>query len=161
MIKQTKKELEAQLTESNQKLEDYKNTLQRLQAEFENYQKRADKEKQEIIKFANKNLLSKLLIIVDNFEHAMKNAKDDDFSQGIKMILTQLNKILVEENVFPIKSVGEKVDPFKHEIIQQIKDSNHQDDIIVEELQKGYLYNNEILRPSKVKIINNGGIKNE
>jgi len=128
-------------------------TLQRLQAEFENHKKRVDKEKCEFTKYAKHELLTKLLPILDSFELAIKNSKNnaDDISQGIELIFSQLYSTLESEGVRKIEALGKKFDPYKHEVLLQ-EVSDKEEGTVLEELQKGYMLNDKVLRHTKVKI---------
>jgi len=152
--KQEKDPIKAQMAE-------YEDQLKRLQAEFENYQKRVAKEQKEFVCFANEKLIAELLTIMDDFEKALENVKD----KGIKMIYDKLSKLLSDHGVKPIKSKGEKFDTFKHEVLCT-QESDGDEDIVVEEIQKGYEMNGKVIRYAKVKITKakksvGGGEKNE
>lgn len=127
-------------------------TLQRVQAEFENYKKRVDKEKQEFCDYAKEDLIRKLLPLIDNFELALKHKKSDkEFHKGVELIYAQLITILENEGLKPIKALNEKFDPYKHEALLAEK-SSKEENTILEELQKGYLLKDKVIRPSKVKV---------
>ncbi len=143
--------------EENKKAEEYLDALKRLKADFENYRKRIERENAEKAKFASENLILKLLNLKDNFERALEHANNDEFSNGLKMILTQFNKILEEENVSPIESLEKEFDAKLHEAIGF---AEGKENLILEELQKGYKLFEKVIRPSKVKI-GQGGNKNE
>lgn len=133
-------------------LADYKEHLQRLQAEFDNYRKRIEKERAEYGKFANHELMFKLLAILDSFELALKNTnKEDEFAKGIELIYSQFYSLLEKEGLKKIEALNKKFDPNYHEVLL-IENSGKEEDIILEELQKGYMLNNKVLRYSKVKI---------
>ncbi|MFH0752358.1 MAG: nucleotide exchange factor GrpE [archaeon] len=124
--------------------------LQRLQAEFENYKKRTEREQEQIKDYTKAQLLLKLLNIHDDFERTLTTqATQEQLQTGIELIHKQLVKLLAEEQVTPIQSKGQKLDPYKHEVLIQ---ENGEEDIITEELQKGYLHKDKILRPARVKI---------
>ena len=126
-------------------------TLQRVQAEFENYKKRTDNEKQEFMKFANSSLMFKLLPIIDNFDLALQNkCLNDDFIAGIAMIHEQMVKILEDIGLKKIDAKDKEFNPYLHEALLQEK--SDKDNIVLEELQKGYKLNDKVLRPVKVKI---------
>lgn len=134
------------------KIKELTETLQRLQAEFENYKKRIEKEKIEFIIYAKQDLIIKLLPILDSLEIALKNTSDKDkFIKGVELIFSQLYQTLQQEGLKPIKALGEKFDPYKHEVLMN-KESDKEDDIILEELQKGYMLNNKVIRHTKVKV---------
>lgn len=127
------------------KKDEYLEQLQRLQAEFENFRKRTEKERQAIFLNANEDLIVKLLGVLDNFELALKHVDDE----GIKMIYSELYSILENEGLKPIKAEG-KFDPRVHEAL--IQEDGEEDEKIIEELQKGYMLNDKVIRHSKVKI---------
>lgn len=122
--------------------------LQRLQAEFENYKKRTEREQEQIKDHIKSQLLLKILNIHDDIERATK--QDQELKQAIEMIHKQLTKLLQEEQVTHILAKGQKLDPFKHEVLTQ--EQGEQDDIVTEELQSGYMLKDKVLRPSRVKI---------
>ncbi len=138
-----------------QKNEELTNDIKRIQADFENYKKRIEKELKEFEKLSNHKLLQKLLVILDDFEHTIthlqKNAKEDTDIQGIKIVFDKFKKLLFDEGLIPIKAVNEKFDPFKHEVIKK-ETSEKEQGIILEEIQKGYMFFDKIIRTSKVKI---------
>jgi len=159
--KNPKHDLNKELKEKEEIIKDYIDKLKRVQADFENYIKRAEKQKQEFARYTNKNLLVKLLNITDNFKHALKAIKktetEDETIKGIKMIFDQLHKLLKEESVRPIEALGKKYDPYIHEVIKQ-SETDDEDGTILEEIQTGYFLHDIVLRPSKV-IISTGGTK--
>ncbi|MEM4637461.1 MAG: nucleotide exchange factor GrpE [Candidatus Woesearchaeota archaeon] len=148
--------------ENNQKIteEQYTellDTLKRLQAEFENYKKRQEKETLQIIKNANAELIKKILPVLDSFELAIKNTNGNTeeiikFKKGLEMIYAQLFSILKEQGLRTIESEGKIFDPYKHEVLMIKEDNNFEDDTIIEELQKGYMLNDIVLRHTKVMI---------
>src|SRR3989344_8193134 len=110
--------LKKQLEEKSSKIEELTDTLKRLQAEFENYKKWNAKEKTEFAKYANADVMAQMLPVLDSFEIALKNMSDKDkFIEGMKMIYAQFHSILEAEGLRPIKSVGEKFDAYKHEVL--------------------------------------------
>ncbi|MFH1238351.1 MAG: nucleotide exchange factor GrpE [archaeon] len=133
---------------------DYVEQLQRLQAEFENFRKRMEKEKSHFLKNANESLIVKLLGILDNFELALEHLDD----KGINMIYSELYNILENEGLKTIKAEG-KFDPRIHEAL--IQEEGEEDEKIIEELLKGYTLNDKVIRPSKVKITKIMEKKNE
>lgn len=148
-LSQIKQELELKAKQ----LEDYTSTLKQLQADFENYIKRTTKEKQEFSAYATGKLLLKLLNVVDDFERALTLSKEADketLIQGLEMVHKELHKLLSEEGVKQIETQG-KFDPYKHEILD-FKETEHEEGTILEELQKGYMLNDKVLRPSRVRI---------
>ncbi len=147
-----KAELKKQQDENQKKIEELTDTLKRLQAEFENYKKRADKEKTEFTKFAHAGLIAQMLPVLDSFQIALKSTDDKEkFIEGMKMIYAQFHSILESEGLMPIKANGEKFDPYRHEVLMK-EQSDKPEDTILEEFQKGYMLNDKVLRHSKVKI---------
>ena len=151
-MKEKPKENIKKLLEEETKLkEEYLDHLRRLKAEFENYQKRIDKERIEIIKFAKEDLIINLLEILDNFEKALKNK---DNKEGIELIYKQLKETIEKEGVMEIKE--NTFNPEKHEVILVEEGEENK---ILEEFQKGYTLHNKTIRTAKVKVGKGG--KNE
>ena len=130
--------------------------LLRLGAELENYKKRMNREREELLKYASESFITELLHIIDNFERAFEASdKTEDFAvlhKGVEMILKEVQDFLKERGVRKINAVGEKFDPNKHEAIEQVVVQDKPENIIVEELQAGYEINGKIIRPAKVKV---------
>jgi len=154
-LKKDSKDIEKELNQSKKLAEDYLNDLQRLKAEFENYQKRIDKEKTEFMKFASEKLILKLLMVLDDFERALENKPNDEFSKGMELILKNFKNVLEKEGVKVIEA--KTFDPYKHEAIAHEEGEENK---ILEEFQKGYALHDKIIRPTKVKVGVNGGRKN-
>lgn len=128
---------------------EYKETLQRLQAEFDNFRKRNEKEMAAFKEYASAEFVKKLLPVLDSFELALKNnTNPEQFRKGVEMIYAQLSTTLEDEGLRPIKAVGEVLDPFKHEVLLQETGPEG----IIEELQRGYMFKAHVLRTSKVKV---------
>lgn len=141
-----------QLTEKDAKIKELTELLQRLQADFENYKKRAEKEKRDLAGYAACKLVSQFLPILDSFELALKNDKDHEkFVKGVELIYSQFYSSLEDLGLKPIEAVGKKFDPYEHEVLLSEK-SDKEEDIILEELQKGYKLGNVVVRHSKVKV---------
>lgn len=136
-----------------EKIVDLIHTCQSLQAEFENYKKRVEQEKEEFNKYAKAKIIEELLPTLDSFELALKNntSNKDNLCKGVEMIYAQLFSILEKEGLKPIVAIGNKLDPYKHEVLMK-EDSKEAEDTILEELQKGYTLNDKIIRPTKVKV---------
>lgn len=129
--------------------------LQRLMAEFDNYRKRTEREKQNIYDLAVSSTLTELLGTVDNLERALKQeSADKSFYEGVSMIYKQLMSTLEKLNVTPITAVGEVFNPDYHNAVLHINDDSLEENIVVEELQKGYLYKEKVIRYSMVKVAN-------
>ena len=163
MAEETKKNKILLTTEEFQALEDkakkfdeYFDRLLRLQADFDNYKKRLEKEKIEFIKFANEGIISEILKILDDFERAVEAGKTkhdfDVLYKGIEMIHNDLKDFLKEEGVKEIEAEGKLFNPHEHEAMMQEETEKAPEDHVVEELQKGYTFNGRVIRPSKVKV---------
>lgn len=138
-------------------VQEYKDLLQRLQAEFDNALKRSVKEKAELVSIATHDVLARLLIIIDDFEHALKNmhannASKEDMLKGVQMICDKLHRLMDEQGVKPIECIGKPLDPFKHEVLQTKVTAEAKEGTIVEELQRGYELNGRVLRPARVVV---------
>jgi len=135
---------------------EYLEHLKRLQADFENYKKRQEKKKKEFIEFANEELINNLLSIVDNLERALDSTKNENnivaIRQGINNILKEFYNILSKEGVRPIKAIGHKFDPYKHEAVMSFETDKYPEDTVTEELCKGYYIKSKVLRPAMVKV---------
>ena len=144
--------LKKDLKEKEKIIEDLTNQLRRLQAEFENYKKRVDKERESYKDYITADLIKKFLPILDSFELALEDNKTSEESkEGIKLIYAQLHSLLESLNVKEIKTLGQKFNPQFHEALL-VEESDLPDGTIIEELQKGYTFNNNLLRTAKVKI---------
>jgi molecular chaperone GrpE len=131
--------------------------LLRLQADFDNFRKRTDKERQEFVKYASEDVLVGLLEILDDLERtlALGNPEQKDLSmflKGVEMILAHLYDLLKHHGVKPIEAEGKKFDPCYHEALIQVENKDLPEHTIVEELQKGYLLNDKVIRTAKVKV---------
>lgn len=144
------KGLQTDLDNAMKKEEEYITKLRYLQADFDNAMKRWEKERNEIVKNANVSLILSLLPIIDSFDSAIKNASNDSTASGIEMIYIELLKVLEKEGFTCMKSVGEKFDPYKHEAVSLLESDNIEDNTIIEEVRKGYLLNDKVLRTAKV-----------
>jgi molecular chaperone GrpE len=140
-------------------IQELTDSLKRLQAEFENYQKRTTKENSDFKKFATEQFLVKLLPLIDSFEEGLKyintnnNHDPKKVEEGLKYLHKQLWAILSNENVRKMESQGKKFEPDKHEVLMtEHTDDASKDHIILGELQPGYLWHNKVLRHAKVKI---------
>ena len=144
-----------EIDELRQKNEECIEKMKRLQAEFENYRKRAAKEREETVQLATARLVKELLLLADNFERALINSKNpndsDSQSQGLKMMYWQLMDILRGEGVTEIETKC-KLDPFQHEVMTKVDDAEHADDEIIECVQKGYKMKGKVIRPARVVV---------
>jgi len=143
--KETKEE-----TQEDNRVAELTDSLKRLQAEFENYKKRVAKENSDFIRCASADLIKKLLPVLDSFEQAIKNKESKEFVKGIELIFAQLSSVLADAGLKKIECEGKCFDPFCHEVLLQ--EESDKDSIVLEELQKGYTVNGNVVRTSKVKI---------
>ncbi len=150
--KPKKDDKKRELEETRKKLAEYTEMLQRLQADFENFKKRTEKEKRESSQYASAYLIIKMLPALDSFEMALKNKNSDPikFATGMELVYAQLYSVLKEEGLQKIEAIGEKFDPYRHEVLMQ--EASEKDGIVLEEFQKGYMFRDKILRHSKVKV---------
>jgi molecular chaperone GrpE len=151
-IESLKKELE----EKTRLAEDYLSQLKYLQADFENYKKMVAREREMHETCATEELTKSLLPIIDNLEIAIASAKQNEdrasFVEGIELIYKDLMAVLGEEGLKSLKAVGEKLDPYKHEVIMTVIDNGLQEDTVLEELEKGYMLGSKVIRSAKVKV---------
>jgi molecular chaperone GrpE len=124
--------------------------LQRLQAEFENFQKRNAANSQRFVKLANKELIKKLLPILDNFQLAFQNKESKEFIKGMELIYSSFSLILEENGLKKINTEG-KFNPYKHEVLLT-EESEEEPETILQELQSGFALNGEVIRSAKVKV---------
>ena len=137
---------------------DLTDRLKRSMAEFDNFRKRSEKEKATMFDMGARSIAEKILPVVDNFERAMVAApKEGDgkaFSDGITMIYNQLKKTLEDLGVKPIDCVGQAFDPNFHNAVMHVEDESLGENVVAEELLKGYMYKDSVLRHSMVKVAN-------
>ncbi len=134
------------------KVEELTETLQRLQAEFENYKKYIARQQQDYLCYAKADTIAKILPVLDSFEGAFKHRDEPkEFSKGVELIFQQLTTTLQQEGLRKIETVGKKADPFQHEVLLTVENARPEG-TIVEELQAGYLLGDKVLRHAKVKI---------
>ena len=138
-----------------QQIEDLTDRLKRNMAEFDNFRKRTEKEKSSMYIIGAKDIVEKMLPVVDNFERGLAQAPEgDSFADGMKMIYKQLITTLDELGVKPIEAVGKEFDPNFHNAVMHVEDEEAGENIVVEEFQKGYTYKDFVVRHSMVKVAN-------
>lgn len=140
----------------DEKIEELTDRLKRQMAEFDNFRKRTEKEKASMYIIGAKDIVEKILPVVDNFERGLTTAEgsDDPFVQGMEKIYKQLMTTLEEVGVKPIEAVGCEFNPDFHNAVMHVEDEEAGENIIVEEFQKGYLYKDFVVRHSMVKVAN-------
>jgi len=144
------------LEESGRLASEYLDHLQRLQAEFDNYKKRVDREKAELIKYASAELVSELIDIMENLERGVVSAKGSDdidsIVKGMEMVSTRLKDILGSRGLKPIEAVGKKFDPHYHEAMMMTPTDEYPYNTVIEEFQQGYMIKDKVIRYSKVRV---------
>ena len=151
------KELKEKVKETEEAAKQSYDRYLRVSAEFENYRKRSAREMDDFRKFANQSLAKELLPIVDNLELAIKSARenkkvDHSLLDGVDLTLKEILKIFEKYNVIPIKALGKTFDPRYHEAIMREETDKHPENAITNEMQKGYLIHDRLLRPSMVVV---------
>lgn len=145
------------LEETEQKAQDNYDRLLRVSAEFDNFKKRSAREMQDVIKYANEKLASELLNVVDNLERALASAvsqcgSDDPLLKGVSLVLDDILKVLDRHHVKPIDALGQPFDPSLHQAMMQEPSDNYPPNMVVREMQKGYLIHDRLLRPTLVAV---------
>lgn len=142
--------------ELENKVKDSLDQILRLRAEFENTKKRLERDKMEAIKYANEELLSEILPVVDNIDRALASISEghdpEKVKKGLKIAQDELHKVLEEHGVEIVKSVGQDFDPNLHEAVAVLETNDTEDGKVVDEIQRGYLLNGRLIRPSRVRI---------
>lgn len=144
--------------QKDEKIEELSDKLLRQMAEFDNFRKRTEKEKSAMYEIGAKDVVEKLLPVVDNFERGFQSVaeedKEDAFVTGMEMVYKQLMTMLETVGVKPIEAVGQEFNPDLHNAVMHVEDETVGDNIIVEEFQKGYTYRDSVVRYSMVKVAN-------
>lgn len=147
--------LEEQLLAKEKEARENWDRFVRERADLDNYRKRVNREKEELLHYGNKSLLEEILPVIDNLERALTHALDDgqgSFVEGIRMTHGMLLAALKKFNVIPIESVGEQFDPAFHQAMAQVPTDDIAPNTVVEEYQKGYLLKDRLLRPAMVTV---------
>lgn len=147
---------EDQATVISTQLEEAQNKLLRVQADYDNFRRRTLKEKEELAKYASVKLVEKLLPTVDNFDRAISaSVANQDFealAKGVDMIFRQLMSTMEEEGLTVMNAVGEPFNPEYHQAVMTVETDEYEEGIVVEELQKGYILKDKVIRPAMVKV---------
>lgn len=142
----------------DEKIEELTDRLTRQMAEFDNFRKRTDKEKSQMYEVGAKDIIEKILPVIDDFERGFGTVeeadKNDSFVQGMEMVYKKLMTTLEGVGVKPIEAVGQEFDPDFHNAVMHVEDENFGENIIAEEFQKGYMYHDSVVRHSMVKVAN-------
>jgi len=149
--------LKAELEQSQKDVSENADRVKRLQADFDNFRRRTRQEKEELSTFVAQGLIKDLLPLLDNLERAIsvETADETSLREGVSMIYKQFLAALEKNGLESIKAVGEKFDPNFHQAIMRVEDADKEDDIVAEELQKGYSVHGRVIRPSMVKVVAN------
>src|SRR6056297_165946 len=147
------KEVKDELAVATEEKDQYLNQMKRFKADFVNYRNRVKKDKNKIEIRTKIDIISSLIPVIDNFERALKTVdQETEFLSGVKMIKKQLINVLKKEGLEIIKTDGQEFDPTYHEAVMQVESDEHESGYIVEEIQKGYLVDEEVVRPAMVKV---------
>ena len=142
----------------DEKIEELTDKVVRQMAEFDNFRKRTEKEKSQMYEIGAKDIIDKILPVIDNFERGLsvvpEDKKDDSFVQGMEMIYKQLMTTLESAGVKVIEAVGQEFNPDFHNAVMHVEDDEVGENIVVEEFQKGYMYRDSVVRYSMVKVAN-------
>ena len=152
--RRSKKELE----KKDEKIRTLNDQYIRLMAEFDNFRKRTEKEKSGMYAMGAKDVLEKILPVLDNFERGFalvsEEDQEDPFTQGMEKIYKQFVTVLTDLGVTPIDATGKEFDPNLHNAVMHVEDENFGENVVAEELLKGYMYKDTVLRHSMVKVAN-------
>ncbi|MCK4551215.1 MAG: nucleotide exchange factor GrpE [Candidatus Aenigmarchaeota archaeon] len=149
-------EYEAEIHSIKDEMSEIVNITKQVKADFDNYIKRTEKEKQDTISYANEKIIIELLDILDNFERAMGEMKKTEetgkIKTGVELIFKQLYQLLKTKGVEEIEALEKQFDPKKHEALMQIVSGNHEEDTVIQIMQKGYMLKEKVIRPTKVAV---------
>lgn len=139
------------------KIDELEDRVKRQMAEFENFRKRTDKEKAMMFETGAKSVIEKILPVVDNFERGLATIPEDDensaFANGMKMIYKQMMEELDKLGVKPIEAVGQEFDPNFHNAVMQVESEEYESGVVAQELLKGYMYHESVVRHSMVAVV--------
>ncbi|RTE08503.1 nucleotide exchange factor GrpE [Paenibacillus whitsoniae] len=148
--------VDGELEKARMQAEENYQRMLRVQADFDNFRRRARAEKEDFAKYASLKLIEQLLPIVDNFERALSSSKEnkdfDALAKGLDMTYRGIDQLLTAEGLKPIESVGQPFNPEFHQAVMQVESEDHEEGIVVEELQKGYVLKDKVIRPAMVKV---------
>lgn len=147
--------LNEKISKLTSELDDIKDRHTRLIAEFDNLKKRSAKERENLYNSIICDIVTPLLPVVDNLEHAVaQSTTDEEYKKGIELVLKQFKDILASQNVKEIEAVGKPFDPSIHEAVSSIQDENLGEKIVASEYRKGYMIGNKVIRHSMVVVAN-------
>lgn len=142
----------------DEKIEELTDRVKRQMAEFENFRKRTEKEKSSMYEMGARDIIGRILPVIDNFERGLavipEDKKEDPIAEGMEKIYKQIQKVFEEAGVKPIEAAGKEFDPNFHNAVMHVEDESLGENIVAEELQKGYMYRDSVVRHSMVKVAN-------
>ena len=142
----------------DEKIEELTDRVKRQMAEFDNFRKRTEKEKSTMYEMGAKDIIERMLPVIDNFERGLasipESEKNTAFADGMEKIYKQFQKVLEDAGVKAIEAAGQPFDPNFHNAVMHVEDENFGENIVAEELQKGYMYRDSVVRHSMVKVAN-------
>lgn len=157
------KKLRKALKEEHEKSNEYLNRLKYLQADFENYRKRMEKEIRETAQVSKEKLVLNLLNVIDELELAIHSGRETENKQalleGVEMILKKMRTTLGQEGLTRIEAVGKSYDPKLHEVVMKVPTKDHDENVVIEEVRTGYILRDKVIRPSMVKITTRLGVE--
>ena len=142
----------------DEKIEELTDRVKRQMAEFENFRKRTEKEKSSMYEMGARDIIERILPVIDNFERGLavipEDKKEDPIAEGMEKIYKQIQKVFEEAGVKPIEAAGKEFDPNFHNAVMHVEDESLGENIVAEELQKAYMYRDSVVRHSMVKVAN-------
>ena len=157
------KKLEEALKKEHERSNEYLNRLKYLQADFENYRKRLDKEIREMTQWGNEKLILSLLSVIDELELALSSGRESEnkeaLLEGVEMTLRKMYATLGREGLAKIDAVGKAFDPSLHEVAMKVPTKEHDEGVVIEEVRKGFMLSGKVIRPSMVKIATGVGVE--
>jgi molecular chaperone GrpE len=153
---ETQAEISQELEQARAEIADLNNRLLRAAADFENFRRRMQREKEETAVYANQKLLLNLLPVLDNLERALATtavAGDEKLRQGVELTARSFRDTLAKEGLTPVEAVGQIFDPNLHEAVMTVEAADKEDGTIIAEFQKGYKLGDRVIRPSMVQVV--------
>ena len=156
-VQTSEEEKEEKTAKQPQKLEELNDKMMRTLAEFENFRKRSEKEKLQMFEIGAKSVIEKILPVMDNFERGLASVSEEEkaspFAEGIQMVYKQMLTVFDEIGVKAIEAVGNEFDPNLHNAVMTVEDEELESNTVCEEMQKGYMYKESVVRHSMVKVV--------
>lgn len=156
--KAAEERIAAKEEEYKKKIDELNDRVMRQMAEFDNYRKRTEKEKSQMFDLGAKGIIEKILPVIDNFERGLNSLSEEEkneaFASGIDKVYKQLIQVLTDVGVVPIEAVGCEFNPEIHNAVMHGEDETLGENIVAEEMLKGYKYKDSVVRPSMVRVVN-------